>query len=497
MEYGGSWSGEHGDGLVRSAYNEQFFGKQLYNALKKVKVLFDPENLMNPGKIVDAQEITENLRYGSNYKDQELATVYKYQTELGFAEAVHTCTGVGECRKLIGGTMCPSFKATRDEEHSTRGRANAMRLAMSGQMDSDGLSSERLHDVLDLCLSCKACKSECPSNVDMAKLKSEVSQIYMDDKGVKLRDRLIRDSSRMAAKFSGTFAPFINRIQSSGMFRYAMEKLAGFDRRRQLPDYARQSFTQWFRKNAKKAEVGTRQVAIFADTYLNYHEPQIGIAAYELLASCGFDVLLADVGCCQRPKISHGFLRDAKKDGHKTAQNLAYFLSKNIPVLVCEPSCASALVDDLPDLIEDDELGERLKSGIYMIDQFLFDEVESGRLNVRFTSSENELMVHGHCHQKSLFGTKAMNSILNKIEGLDHHEVDSGCCGMAGSFGYEKEHYELSKQIGSMELFPATEKLNAEASVVACGFSCRHQISDLTARKPKHWAEVVKAELLD
>jgi len=494
MEYGGSWSGEHGDGLVRSEFNEQFFGSTLYAAFKNVKALFDPDNLMNPGKIVEAQEITENLRYGSSYHDARIDTEYQYQSENSFAEAVHTCTGVGECRKLIGGTMCPSFKATREEEHSTRGRANALRLAMSGQLDQQGLASERLHKVLDLCLSCKACKSECPSNVDMAKLKSEVGQIYMDHHGVKLRDRLIKDSSKMAAKFSGALASLMNTIQSSSLFRSALEQLTGFDRRRKLPNYASQTFSQWFEKNARSG--AGRQVALFADTYLNYHEPQIGIAAYNLLSSCGYDVLLADVGCCQRPKISHGFLREAKKEGLKTAQNLDYFLSNDIPVLVCEPSCASALNDDLPDLIDDNKLGSGLRSGTMMIDQFLHDEVESGQLNVRFSSDESELLIHGHCHQKALFGTKSMNKILDKIEGLNHSEVDSGCCGMAGSFGYEKEHYDLSKKIGSIALFPAANSLNDEAKVVACGFSCRHQIADHTSKKAKHWVEVIKAERL-
>ena len=497
VQYGGSWSGEHGDGLVRSAYNEEFFGTKLYSAFKKVKTLFDPENLMNPGKIVDAQDITENLRYGSQYKDEEVLTHYHYKTESSFFDAVHTCTGVGECRKLIGGTMCPSFKATQDEEHSTRGRANALRLAMSGQMDHKGLASERLHEVLDLCLSCKSCKSECPSNVDMAKLKSEVSQVYFDENGVKSRDRLIRDSSKMAAKFSGGLATLVNTIQSSRIFRIVLEKLVGFDRRRRLPKYAKETFVEWYHKNGKKPDGNVKQVALFADTYLNYHEPQIGIAAYHLLTSCGYEVLLADVGCCQRPKISHGFLREAKKEGLLTAQNLGHCLSNNIPVLVCEPSCASALNDDLPDLIDDERLGENLKSGVFMIDQFLYDEIKSGRLKVRFTSSEKELLVHGHCHQKALYGTTSMNTILDKVEGLNHSEVDSGCCGMAGSFGYEKEHYELSDKIGSMILFPATKKLGPEANVVACGFSCRHQIEHHTSKKPKHWVEVIKAELID
>lgn len=259
MEYGGSWSGEHGDGLVRSEYNEKFFGTQLYNAFIEIKMLFDPYNLMNPGKIVEAPSITQNLRYGADYSDAEVQTQYRYNMDETFKDSVHMCTGVGECRKILGGTMCPSFKATRDEEHSTRGRANAMRLAMSRQLDKDGLASERLHEVLDLCLSCKACKSECPSNVDMAKLKSEVSQMYYDKNGTKLRDRLIRDSSKMAAMLSGKMAGITNSIQSTRLFRFAMEKAVGFDRRKKLPEYANETFGQWFAKNATVAEEGSKK----------------------------------------------------------------------------------------------------------------------------------------------------------------------------------------------------------------------------------------------
>lgn len=494
MEYGGSWSGEHGDGLVRSEYNEKFFGTKLYNAFRDVKKIFDPGNLMNPGKIVDSPSITASLRYGASYSDDEVKTQYAYKTDESFKDSVHMCTGVGECRKILGGTMCPSFKATRDEEHSTRGRANAMRMAMSGQLDKDGLASERLHEVLDLCLSCKACKSECPSNVDMAKLKSEVSQMYYDKHGLKFRDRLIRDSSKMASKLSGSFSGIVNAMQSTGIFKAAMEKFAGFDRRRNLPEYAKETFSQWFAKNATTSKSDRTQVALFADTYLNFHEPQIGIAAYHLLTSCGYDVLLAEVGCCQRPKISHGFLKEAKKEGLKTSLGLDQFLVNQIPVLVCEPSCASALNDDLPDLIEDKPLADRLKSGVYMVDQFLFEEVKSGRLKVKFISEESEVVVHGHCHQKALYGTNSMNGILDQVDGLIHSEVDSGCCGMAGSFGYEKEHYDISEKIGAEILFPAVDSLNDNASIVACGFSCRHQIEHFTERKPKHWVEVVKAE---
>ena len=493
MKYGGSWSGEHGDGLVRSSYNQAFFGPQLYEAFKQLKKLFDPQWLMNPGKIVEAPPMDQNLRYGSEYESHPPQTLFHYRAEQGFEQAIDMCTGVGECRKILKGTMCPSFMATRQEEHSTRGRANALRLAISGQLGAEGLTSPRLREVLELCLSCKGCKAECPSNVDMAKLKGEVSQLYYDRHGVGMRDRLIKDSVKAARYFSGAMAAVVNRIQHSGIFRKSLEKIAGIHSSRILPDYASQTFVNWFRRNRPTPANDKPKVALFADTYLNYHEPQLGQAALKLLEDCGYEVLLAAVGCCQRPKISHGFLREAKTEGLKTLRALdRAFIQKGIPIVVCEPSCASALTDDLPDLIEDTELGKRIAEQVMMIDIFLAKEKEAGRLKVDFEIAVNKHLIHGHCHQKALFGTTAMKSLLN---GAEVEEIPAGCCGMAGSFGYEKEHYDLSRRIGTQRLFPAIRKAGRGSEIIACGFSCRHQIEHFTKRKAKHWVEVVRVVL--
>lgn len=494
VKYGGSWSGEHGDGLVRSAYNEKFFGTRLYNAFRQIKQLFDPENIMNSGKIVDAQTIEHNLRYGVEYADQERKTEFQYRLEGSFRESVHMCTGVGECRKMLGGTMCPSFKATRDEEHSTRGRANALRLAMSGQLDKEGLGSKRLHQVLDLCLSCKACKSECPSNVDMAKMKSDVLQIYYDEHGITLRDRLIRDSSNLASRIAGGIARLVNPIQKTNLFRSAMQKFAGFDARRELPEYAAEPFYKWFAKNNQQhLKHAQRKVVLFADTYLNFHEPHVGMSAVQLLNSCGYEVILANVGCCQRPKISHGFLRDAKTEGTRTVMGLKKYFDEGLTVVVCEPSCASALNDDLPDLIEDTSLAATLKEKVMMIDVFLEKEFELGNLNKKFESIAGNILIHGHCHQKALYSTSGMKTILGQTD-KTVGEIPSGCCGMAGSFGYEAEHYDISKKIGENVLFPAVRSMAEGTTLVANGFSCRHQIEHFTGVKPKHWVEVVRAK---
>jgi FAD/FMN-containing dehydrogenase/Fe-S oxidoreductase len=491
--YGGAWSGEHGDGLVRSPFNERFFGPELYQAFRDVKRLFDPRGLMNPGKITDAPPMTENLRFGPSYRAPALPTIYRYRQDGGFEAAVEMCSGVGQCRKTLGGTMCPSYIATRDEEHSTRGRANALRLAMSGQLGPEALTGRRLVETLDLCLSCKGCKAECPSNVDMAKLKSEVMSQVFDRHGTRLRDRLIGGSARTAAALAGRLAPVVNAVQRAAPFRRLLEAAAGIHRERVLPSFAAVPLKpRLARRTPPAAGAAGRRVALFADTYLSYHQPEIGVAAVELLESLGYQVELAEAGCCQRPRISHGFLRDARRDGEATLRALDRWLEQGVPVVVCEPSCASALTDDLPDLIDDADLGARIAAGVTMIDAFLARELDAGRLELELTSEAGEVLIHGHCHQKALYGTDAMTRLLCQAPGLAVSEVDSGCCGMAGAFGYEKEHYELSRKIGEDRLFPAIRALDPAAEIVACGFSCRHQIEHFTGRRARRWVELVR-----
>jgi FAD/FMN-containing dehydrogenase/Fe-S oxidoreductase len=494
-EYGGSLSGEHGDGRTRSPFLEEYFGPKVYNALREVKKLFDPSGIMNPGIIVDPGSMDANLRYGVNYRTPSIPTVYKYREDGSFAAAVEMCTGVGTCRQNLGGLMCPSYRATRDEEHSTRGRANALRLAMTGQMGIDGMTSPQLFRIMDLCLSCKGCKSECPSNVDLAKLKGEFLQQYREQNGTTLRDRFISSSTEMARKIAGWKAPIVNRVQKTQLFRNIMERLAGIDRRRVLPSYAGKTFQKWFEKRHSTSGPHARKVVLFDDTYMNYHETNVGISAVELLESCGYEVILARAGCCQRPSISHGFLKKARVKGEKTLRNLKAFIDRELQVVVCEPGCASALTDDLPDLIEDEELGRIIRENVMMIDVFLEKEIKAGNIRTDFTSGYKKLMIHGHCHQKSLYGTTAMEKVLGKIRNLEVEVLDSGCCGMAGSFGYEKEHYDLSMKVGEDRLFPAIRSKKEDTGVVACGFSCRHQIADATGVKAKHWVEVLRGSV--
>jgi Fe-S oxidoreductase len=256
-------------------------------------------------------------------------------------------------------------------------------------------------------------------------------------------------------------------------------------------------FPKWFRQRGAPTGPGGRTVVLFDDTYMNYHQPGVGISAVELLESCGYEVVLARAGCCQRPRISHGFLRKAKADGEQTLRNLDAFIQQGLQIVVCEPGCASALTDDLPDLIDDEQLGQRIKDNVLMIEVFVAREIREGRLDCRFTSEFDKILIHGHCHQKSLYGTTFMKEVLDRVPGISVAEIDSGCCGMAGSFGYEKEHYDLSMEIGGERLFPAIEGRDEGAVVVACGFSCRHQIADGTGVKPLHWVETLRGVAQD
>jgi len=488
-EYGGSWAGEHGDGLVRGEYLRPFFGDQLYEAFRRVKHLFDPHNLMNPGKILDTPSMTENLRHGSPSYEHRVAEVkanYHYREQGGFALAVEQCSGIGACRKIGSGTMCPSYMATRDEDASTRGRANALRLAMSGQLGEEGLADDGVAGVLDLCLSCKSCKSECPNMVDMAKLKSDVLQMRFDKYGTPIAARLMASAPDAARRIAGPLARLVNAAQTTAPYKWAVEKVMGIDRRRPLPAFATRRLSSMLRKRAKPRAAASRgKVVLFDDTFANYHEPEIGLAAVELLEGCGFEVIVAKAGCCQRPRLSKGLVREAKRLGEKTLRNLLPYAEQGLPIVFTEPSCASAIGDDLADLVDDAELGRVVSQSVMMIDAFL---AQYDDLPLRATVPE--VLIHGHCHQKALYGTKGMHRVFENIHDLLVTEVDSGCCGMAGSFGYE--HYDLSLKIGEQRLFPAARLASQRgAAVCANGFSCRHQLRDACGVDARHFVQLV------
>ncbi len=480
--YKGSWSSEHGDGLVRSGYLREFYGDKIYDGFVKTKSLFDPHHLLNPGKIVDAPPIDSHLRYGTSYHDLPFDAVYRYREQHDFYTAVHQCSGLGACRKVSGGTMCPSFMVTLDERDSTRGRANALRLAMSGQL-KDGLDNPGLPDILDLCLSCKACKAECPSSVDMARLKGEVMQHHFDLHGVPLKDKMIGRSPDMARQFSGMKARIVNIIQALPGIKHAMMKTLGFDTRRSLPTYASKTWTS----QHKGISIENPDIILLVDTYTQCHQPQSGVAAVQLLEALGQKVMLLDAGCCQRPRISHGFLREAAERVKPAVEKLGPWLEKNIPIGVLEPSCASAWTDDIPDLIENDGVANSLKK-IRPFEQLLFDVLKTNNVSNKIRPKSNHILVHGHCHQKSIYGMDAVKDIFSMWPDVRCEVIDSGCCGMAGSFGYEAKHYDISKKMAERVLIPSLNA-NPDAMVIANGFSCRHQIADFAGRKAVHISE--------
>jgi len=492
-KYKGAWSGEHGDGRNRGHRLRDFFGEEVYQCLKDVKNIFDPKGLMNPGIIIDVPPMDQHLRYGSKYQDNKYDFVYKYRKDHSFEALVHNCSGVGACRNHIGGTMCPSFKATGNEDDSTRGRANALRLGISGQLGFTSLTDPKVLETLDLCLSCKACKSECPSNVDMAKLKSEVLQKKYDSGNITFREKAINANVHIPQKIAGWKASFVNFVQGTSIFKYVAEKILHVDKRRTLPAYTSRTLEDWYRAEYK-AKATENKVALFADTYINYHEPHVGKAAIKLLNDCGYDVELASVGCCQRPRISNGFLKNAKNNGTEIAKKLMPFIDRGMKIVVCEPSCTTALIDDIPDLLEDENMSKLMQENVMAIDVFLADGYKKGIIKGKFISKSSEILLHGHCHQKATFGTQGMKEIYNAIEGLGFKEPDSGCCGMAGAFGYETEHFEVSKKVSELVLIPEINKTKKDTLVVANGFSCRHQIHDFADRKAVHWVESVEFE---
>ena len=484
-ELGGSWSGEHGDGLVRGEFLERFYGQELVAVFGEIKMLFDPRGLLNPGKLIDPPPMDQNLRYRTpGYAEttsrSDTLAAFRYQDQGGLTLAVEQCNGVGACRKLSSGIMCPSYMATRDEAQSTRGRANALRLAVSGQLGDPraALASEELHEVLSLCLSCKACKSECPNAVDMAKLKSEAlyQRSRQRSSSVTIADRLTARLPLLARLAAGPQARLINPIQDAGWFRQSVLAMFGFDPSRSLPPYS----TRPFRSRPSNRESGSREnvredrtVVLYVDTYSHYFEPEVADTAIDLLEQLGYSVLAAAAGDSQRPRLSVGYLDAARRDGHRLMERLSQTGPANSPILCLEPSCASALTDDLPDLIDAPETTGQVAQRVRLLDHFLADH--SSQLEGRFSA----VFEHRHCHARSLFPDHAW-----RLVGTEVIDSEAGCCGMAGAFGYR--HAEVSRQVAEDRLLPnlreAAAKHSESLAVLASGFSCRHQIRELGPR---------------
>jgi FAD/FMN-containing dehydrogenase/Fe-S oxidoreductase len=495
-EYGGSMSGEHGDGIARGKYNKHLFGPEIYGAFKKVKALFDPDNIMNPGKVVDAPEPTESLRWGADYETIQIDTKLSFEREGGFARLIENCNGMGVCRKRDVGTMCPSYHATLDEEHSTRGRANALRAALSGRLPASELTSKRMYDVLDLCLECKGCKRECPTNVDMAKIKYEFLSHYYAEHGTPLRARMFAGIETLN-KWGSHFPSLANFTMGLPPVKWAFDKFIGIDRRREMPPFASETFEVWHRRrNAGTASSGKPQVALFHDCFMNYNYPEVGHAATEVLEKAGYEVILADKKCCGRPMISKGLIEDARANAEYNVRTLAPYADQGIPVVGCEPSCLLTLRDDYLDLTSGPEV-EKVAANAWMLDEFLVRLEKSGKLKLNFKDEPKQVLFHGHCHQKAHIGSEASLDALRLVPGLEVKEINSGCCGMAGSFGFEKEHYEISETIGRQRLMPAVDAATSDTEIAVTGVSCRQQISHFSARRPRHVAEILRDAVAD
>ena len=496
ISMGGSISGEHGDGLSHTEYNERLFGPEIMRAFKEIKQAFDPAGILNPGKVVEAanggSRLDTNLRFGPEYVTIEPETVLAFREQGGFVRAVEACTGVGICRKADG-VMCPSFQATHDETHSTRGRANALRAAISGRLPEDAMSSREIYEILDLCIECKGCKSECPTQVDMARLKAEFLAQYQAVHGVPIRSRLFGEIA-VFFRILQSLAPLTNIVARTNSFRWLLGKTVGIAQQRILPELASRRFSKMFEASTR-ATAGKR-VVLFLDTFTEYNSPEIGEAAVGVLNAAGFDAtLVPGQVCCGRPLISKGMLNRAQENAVRNVQALAPYARQGIKIVGLEPSCVSALQDEYPDLLPDNQEAMVVAEAAILIEEFLVSE---NRLNdVQFVPGNEPIVLHNHCHTKSLRGSVATVEML-RATGRPVEEIPSGCCGMAGSFGYESEHYDISMQIGELELFPAVREAangKEERHVVAPGMSCRAQIRDGTAVRAQHPVQLL-ADLL-
>ncbi len=494
LRYGGTTSGEHGEGLARAEFSARLFGIELVQAFREVKAAFDPEGLMNPGKVVNPSPMDDErlLRFGPGYTVplEPRETALNFSVDGGFAAAVEMCNGAGVCRKLDEGVMCPSYRVTRDEAHSTRGRANALRAAMMGLLGPEGMTSSELHEVLDLCLSCQACKRECPSAVDMAKLKAEFLHGYHRVHGTPIRARILGDLRRWS-RFGQQFAPLAN-LMLRGPARWLLA-LLGFAPERPLPLLATTRLSRWYRR--RHTLDGGQPVVFFQDTFSECYEPRIGKAAIRVLEATGYDPILVDqLVCCGRPSYSKGLLGTARRMAMRNVELLAPFAEAGIPIVGVEPSCLSMLAGEYRHLVPGGQ-AEMVADAARPLEDFLLQEHAAGRIELDLSQIPAEVLYHGHCQEKANFGTEGTLALLKMIPGLQIHEIEAGCCGMAGSFGYEREHYPLSIRLAEMMLAPAVRQAPESTIICASGTSCRQQIMHTAGRRARHPIELLEEAL--
>ena len=496
-KYNGSLSGEHGDGRLRGEFIPLMLGEHNYNLLKDLKNTWDPKHIFNPGKITETPKMNTHLRYKAEQQTRDVKTVFNFSKTMGYVRAAENCNGSGDCRKshIIGGTMCPSYQASRDEKNTTRARANMLRDVLNNPTNENPFENSDLYKILDLCLSCKACKSECPSGVDMTKLKAEFLQHYYDEKGIPLRSNLVANISKINKLLSIT--PQINNFfLSSKLFSGIAMKMIGFEPKRQMPLLSEETLKKYYKKNGAKSDDVKKIVYLFADEFTNYNDAEIGIKAILLLEKLGYQVVIPKHVDSGRTYLSKGLVRKAKKIASKNIELLEKYISDESPLIGIEPSAILTFRDEYPDFYTEQEpnyaVSRKMAKNAFMIDEFLANEMKAGNiLKDIFTNETKKIKLHGHCQQKAVASTDATKYVLSYPENYTVDEIPSGCCGMAGSFGYEKEHYNLSMKVGELVLFPAVRAAKKETLIAAPGTSCRHQIKDGTGRKAVHPVEIL------
>ncbi|AFK02768.1 FAD linked oxidase domain protein [Emticicia oligotrophica DSM 17448] len=493
-KYKGSLSGEHGDGRLRGEFIRQQIGEKNYTLIKDLKKVWDEQNIFNPNKIVDTPPMDKFLRYEADHQVPEFKTVFRFNNQ-NILQHAEQCNGSGDCRKteLSGGTMCPSYMATRNEKDTTRARANILREVLTNSEKLNRFDSKEIKEVMDLCLACKGCKSECPSNVDVAKLKMEFLQHYQEQNGVPLRSWLIGNYSKMSNLAS--YVPWAyNLIFDNAPLRKIANSVVGFHPERTMPLLSKHTLKQWYRKSEQNIAPKAKKVYLFCDEFTNYNDVEIGKKALDLLNKLGYEVIIPNHVDSGRAYLSKGMLKEAQKLANQNVSLLKNIINEEIPMVGIEPSAILTFRDEYPDLVEESlvEAAKQLGKNALMIDEFLAREVDAKRITAEnFTTEKRLIKLHGHCQQKSVASLTPTKKILSLPKNYEVHLIPSGCCGMAGSFGYEKEHYKLSMQIGELVLFPTVRKQPEEVIIAAPGTSCRHQIHDGTGRTALHPVEVL------
>ena len=496
-KYEGSLSGEHGDGRLRGEFIPQMVGPENFELIRRIKKAWDPNNIFNPGKIVDTPPMNTFLRYEPNQETAEFDTVFDFSKNGGFMREVEKCNGVGECRKTIltGGTMCPSYMATKNEKDTTRARANILREMMTHSKKSNRFDHEEIKEVMDLCLSCKGCKSECPSNIDMARYKAEFQHQYYKSNGVPFRTKMIASFDKNNA-FASKLPGLYNTLTTFGPTAAIAKSIMGIAPKRSFPKLHKQTLRKWFKGFNPTVHNGSIKgsVIFFCDEFTNYNDTSIGITAIELLDRLGYQVKMVDHTESGRTMFSKGLLDEARKAAVTNINALKGVVSQVTPLIGLEPSAILTFRDEYPDIVPQElkEDARRIASNSFIIDEFLAGEIDKGNIKVdQFTERVQKIKIHGHCHQKAISSISFTTKILSLPANYTAEAIPSGCCGMAGSFGYEKEHYDVSMKIGELVLFPAVRKAENDVMIAAPGTSCRHQIADGTGKKALHPVEIL------